>query len=206
MIGSMMGRNRTKGFFMDLKSEKWGIPQLMSIDSVMILVLLVALAPMSCATQSTVQVRQPFEQARHHKIHVERCVDRTDYQGKHDLVEEATSILMGKMMASGLFEIEPGSNFVLTCDIERFAEGSAAKRWLMPGWGATQAEVVVMVWDKHEGKVLASFRSEASVKAGGLYTIGADHYIFGAAFDDILQQLKTWVEGKASENPAQEMK
>jgi hypothetical protein len=196
----MMGRNRTKGFVMELKPGKWGIPRLMSTDSVMILVLLVALAPMSCATQSTVQIRQPFEQTRQHKVHVEPCVDRTDYQGKHDLVEEATSILMGKMMDSGLFEIEPTSNFVLTCDIERFAEGSAAKRWLMPGWGATQAEVVVMVWSKQEGKVLASFRSEATVKAGGLYTIGADQYIFGVAFDDILQQLKEWVQGKPSGN------
>jgi len=185
---------------------KWDIPRIVRIGSVMIVISLVASTLMGCATVSTVQVRQPFEQAKHHKVHVERCVDRTDYRGKHDLVEEATNTLMGKMKDSGLFEIEAESNLVLTCDIERFAEGSAAKRWLMPGWGATQAEVVVMVWDKQEGKVLASFRSEATVKSGGLYTIGADQYIFGAAFDDILEQLKTWVQGEVSENPAQEMK
>lgn len=194
-----MTRATPKRFFMELNALRWGISRWTRLGSVTILVLLVALALMGCATESTVQVRQPFEQTKQHKVHIERCVDRTDYQGKHDLVKEATSILMGKMMDSRLFEIEPESNFVITCDIERFAEGSAAKRWLMPGWGATQAEVVVMVWNKQEGKVLASFRSEATVKAGGLYTIGADQYIFGVAFDDILQQLKAWVQGKPSE-------
>ena len=198
-------RVRKSRFVIDLNVEKWVISRFMLIGSVMIVVSLVASALMGCATKSTVQVQHKFEQVRHNKIRIERCVNRTDYRGKHDLDEEATNALMVKMKGSGLFEIDPESNFFLTCDIERFAEGSAAKRWLMPGWGATQAEVVVMVWDKKEGRVLASFRSEATVKAGGLYTIGADQYIFGVAFQDILEQLKTWVQGKTYKNPAQKM-
>ena len=158
---------------------------------------LLASAVTGCVTASTVQVQQPYEPASH-KVHVERCVNRTEYKGKHDLDEEATSTLIHKLEDSGLFEIEPESNFVLTCDIERFAEGDAGKRWLMPGWGATQAEVVIMVWDKQAGKVLASFRSEVAVKSGGLYTIGADQYIFNAVFDDILEKMRTWVQGEES--------
>lgn len=198
-----MRRNTAKRFIREVKKVESGTLRMVRMGSVRIVILLFASALVGCATQSAVQIQQTFEPAEHHKIHIEQCVDRTDYRGKHDLTQEATSALVHKIKDSGLFEIAPESNFVLTCDIERFAEGSAAKRWIMPGWGATQAEVVVMVWDKREGKVLASFRTEAAVKSGGLYTIGADQYIFGAAFDDILKQLETWVQGKGSENPAE---
>jgi hypothetical protein len=150
---------------------------------------------LGCETVSTVQVQQPFEKPQQRQIRIERCINRTDYQGAHDLEAEATRTLTEKLQESGLFEIAADAPFVLTCDIERFAEGSAAKRWLLPGWGATQAEVVVMVWEKPGDKVLASFRSETAVKAGGLYTVGADQYILGAAFDDIIKQLRAWVHG-----------
>jgi len=150
---------------------------------------------LGCETASTVQVQQPFEKPQQNLIRIERCINRTDYRGAHDLEAEATRTLTEKLQESGLFEIVTDAPFVLTCDIERFAEGSAAKRWLVPGWGATQAEVVVMVWEKPGDKVLASFRSETAVRAGGLYTVGADQYILSAVFDDIIKQLRAWVHG-----------
>jgi hypothetical protein len=158
---------------------------------------------LGCETVSTVQVQQPFEKAEKKQIQIERCINRTDYQGAHDLEAEATRALTEKIQESELFEIAPNAPFVLTCDIERFAEGSAAKRWLMPGWGATQAEVVVMIWEKPGEKVLASFRSETAVKGGGLYTIGADKYIFGAVFDDIIKKLRVWVHDGVPEKEEQ---
>jgi len=160
----------------------------------------------SCTTVSTVDIQQSFETTKQRKIRIEPCINRTDYQGSRDLAGEATRSLTEKMQQSSLFEITPDAQLVLTCDIERFQEGSAAKRWLMPGWGATQAEVVVMVWEKPEDKILATFRSEAAVKAGGLYTIGADQYIFGAAFDDTLKQMKSWTSGSPSEKPVESAK
>jgi len=149
-----------------------------------------------CATQSATVIRQPFEFDKHRTIHIMECVNRTDYKGSHDLATEATRTFTDKVRDSGLFEIAPDAKLVLTCDIERFEEGSAVKRWVwvMDGWGATQAQVVVMVWEKPDDTVLATFRTEAAVKSGGLYTIGADHYIFGAPFNDIVKQLKAWVQ------------
>ena len=152
-----------------------------------------------CTTVSTVDIQQTFDTTKQRKIRIEPCTNRTNYQGSRDLAAEATATFTEKMRQSGLFEITPDAQLVLTCDVERFEEGSAAKRWLMPGWGATQAEVVVMVWEKPEDKILATFRSEAAVKAGGLYTIGADQYIFGAAFDDVVKQMKGWTSGSPSE-------
>jgi len=159
-----------------------------------------------CTTVSTVDIQQSFETTKQRKIRIEPCTNRTDYQGSRDLAGEATRTLTEKIQQSGLFEITPDAQLLLTCDVERFEEGSAAKRWLMPGWGATQAEVVVMVWEKPEDKILASFRSEAAVKSGGLYTIGADQYIFGAAFDDILKQMKSWTSGSPPEKSVESAK
>jgi hypothetical protein len=180
--------------------EKRAKPQGFRICLVLITALLGASSLISCETYSAVQIQQPLEKSKPHKIRIERCTDRTDYKGKHNLAEEATRALIDKLEDSGLFEIAPEAQFVFTCDIERFAEGSAFKRWLMPGLGATQAEVVVMVWERPGEKVLAEFRSESAVKMGGLYTIGADQYIFGAVFDEIVDQLKVWVTSGESKS------
>ncbi len=148
-----------------------------------------------CVTQSVTQTQEPFVAGKHKAVRIVPCEDRTGSQGGRDLQGEATQTLTEKVEAMKLFEIAPDASLVLTCDIERFVEGSALKRWVLPGWGATQAAVSVMVWEKPEEKVLATFRSQSSVSVGGLYTIGADQYIFSAAFDDIVKQLEAWVGG-----------
>jgi hypothetical protein len=56
-----------------------------------------------------------------------------------------------------------------------------------------------MVWERPGDRVLAILRADAAVDAGGLYTTGADRYIFGAAFDEIVAQLKSWTEGRTEE-------
>jgi Domain of unknown function (DUF4410) len=149
-----------------------------------------------CATQLAMHIQESLGPSKPRVVHIEACQDRTGFQGTRPLTQEATQILTEKVSASRLFEIAPDAPLILTCDIERFAEGSALKRWVMPGWGATQASIAVMVWDRSEGKVLATLRSQSSVQAGGLYTIGADQYILGVAFNDIIKQLETWVTGE----------
>ena len=151
----------------------------------------------SCATQSVTQTQEPFVASEYTAVRVEPCEDRTGFQGERDLKGEATRTFIEKVKAARLFEVTTDAPLVLTCDIERFAEGSALKRWVMPGWGPTQAAVSVMVWKKPEEKVLATFRSQSSVSAGGLYTIGADQYILGVAFDDIVKQFEEWAKGTA---------
>jgi hypothetical protein len=129
--------------------------------------VLVCFDVFGCETQSTVQIRHTFKDNVQRKVRIESCVNRTDFHGSHDLGKEATRSLINIAEGSDLFEVTPDAQLVMTCDIERFAEGSETKRWIMPSWGATQAEVVVMVWDKKDERVLASFKSEAAVKASG---------------------------------------
>lgn len=146
----------------------------------------------ACATQSTVQLQQPFPSGEHRPISIERCVDRTEYKGERNLAEEATQTLKEKVLATKLFDLTQDATLVLTCDLERFAEGSAFQRWLLPGWGATEARIAIMVWEKPGDKVLATFRSHSSVAAGGFYTVGADQYIISVAVSDVVGQLETW--------------
>ena len=148
----------------------------------------------ACATQSVVQVQHPFPSTKHRSIWIEQCIDRSEYKGERNLAEEATQTLREKVLDTKLFELDAGAMLRLTCDLEGFAEGSAFQRWLLPGWGATEARIAVMVWEKPGDKVLATFRSHASVKEGGLYTIGADQYIISVGMKDIAGQLETWAK------------
>lgn len=163
--------------------------------------LLTAAAFWGCATQSVVQPQHAFSPTKHRTIWVERCVDRSEFQGDRNLAEEATQALISKVKAIELFEFTKQASLVLTCDIEAFAEGSAVKRWLLPGWGGTGAKVAVVVWENPGDKVLLTLRSHSTVKSGGLYTIGADQYILGVAMNDIVNQLEKWAKGGEASGP-----
>ncbi len=147
----------------------------------------------ACVTESASRVEQPYVPVQHRVVRIEPCEDRTGFSGDRDLRGEATKAFTDKIRGSGLFEVAPEAPLVLTCGIERFAEGSALKRWVLPGWGSTQAGVAVALLEQPGDKLLATFRSQSRVDAGGLYTIGADQYIFSVAFDDVVRQIREWM-------------
>ncbi len=184
---------------MELRGVPMGVAKLIAEPRVRLLAVLSIGILAGCVTQSVTQTQEPLPAGHHRAVRIEPCEDRTGFQGERDLKGEATRVFIEKVQAAKLFEVTADAPLVLTCDIERFAEGSALKRWVLPGWGATQAGVSVMVWQKPDEKVLATFRSQSSVGAGGLYTIGADQYIFGVAFEDIVKQLGEWARGSAPE-------
>jgi hypothetical protein len=169
--------------------------KILRVHFILVFLLGMMLLP-GCTTQSAIHVQQPFELKKYQAVRIETCIDRTGFKGKRDLASEATRSFTEKLRDSGLFEISSDAQLVLTCDIESFVEGSAVKRWMLPGWGGTYAKVSVMAWEQPGDKVLGTFRSRASVEEGGLYTIGAEEYILGVAFDDIIVQLKKWIEGE----------
>jgi hypothetical protein len=159
---------------------------------------LVSLGLGGCVTESTSRIEQPYVPTERRAARLEACEDRTGSSGERDLKGEASRVLSEKIRGSGLFEVGTEAPLVLTCDIERFAEGSALKRWVLPGWGSTQAAVAVMLWEQPGDRLLATFRSQSRVDAGGLYTIGADQYIFSVAFEDIVKQMREWMAASAA--------
>ncbi len=152
-----------------------------------------------CATQSVPQFREAFVPARHRYVRIEPCQDRSGFKGDRDLAAEATQGLTEKLKATNLFEISPEGSLVLTCDIESFVEGSAFQRWLLPGWGATEARVAVIVLEKPDDKVLATLRSHSTVASGGLFSVGADQYILSVALNDIVNQMEEWAKTPAGQ-------
>lgn len=151
-----------------------------------------ALLASGCVTQSAPLLPERSAAPADRVVQVQPCQDRSAFTGRN-LEAETTQALIEKVRASGLFEIREGASISLICDIERFEEGSALKRWVWPTWGATIAQVAVSVWQQPGDRVLATFRGQASVRAGGLYTVGADQYILGVAVDAVVAQMKAWV-------------
>lgn len=144
-----------------------------------------------CETQTAMITHQAPTAGAPRAVRIEPCQNRTDYTGR-DVGAEATQLLSDKLVAGGVFVLNPDGPLVLTCDVERFVEGSALKRWVAPGWGATHAQVAVVVWEQPGQKFLTTLRSQGAVRSGGLYTIGADRYILGVAVEEVVKQLHEW--------------
>lgn len=150
-----------------------------------------------CASmESLSDMYHGFSAERPVQVKVQSCVDRTGYAGR-DLGHEAMVALIEKLKADAMFDVRNDGRYVLTCDISAFAEGSALKRWIMPGWGATVGQVAVMVMDSKSGETVAIVRGNATVASGGLYTVGADQYILRSALDEVVKKLHQVVSGAA---------
>lgn len=128
------------------------------------------------------------------QLKVQPCIDRTGYATR-ELGREATDALVERLAALPEFELKTDGRYVLTCNISTFVEGSAFKRWLMPGWGATSGQVAVMMTDSKTGETVAIIRGQATVAGGGLYTVGASQTILSSALDDVVKQLRLLAAG-----------
>ncbi len=163
-----------------------------------VLAVLLALLGAGCAamanTAASTEASTPPRPGEAVVLRLHPCTDRTGTQGR-DLGAEATKALQTRLAAAGLRTDESGP-YEIACDVTGFSEGSALKRWLVPGWGATAGQVAVMVTDRRTGQIAIIIRSNASIAAGGLYTIGADTYILDAAVNDVVKQLQDWANGK----------
>lgn len=149
------------------------------------------------ATASVSDFHHSLAEERPVQIKVESCIDRTAGNSSRDLGLEATAAFIGKLKATGLFEVNDNGRYVLTCDITAFVPGSALKRWLMPGWGATVGQVAVLMMDSKNGEIIAIVRGNATVASGGLYSVGADQYILASALDDLIRQFRELATGTA---------
>jgi hypothetical protein len=124
-------------------------------------------------------------------VRLEPCIDRTETQGR-TLALDATHAFDEKIRATKEFVVREGARFKLAC------EGSAVKRWILPGWGATAGQVSAMLTDTTTGEIVIIARGNATVAGGGLYTIGADTYIVASAVDEVVRQLSAWATGESS--------
>lgn len=157
-----------------------------------------------CATSSTIEA-STAPPGGTVALRVQVCVDRTRTTDR-DLSADATAAFVEALNQSHEFSVDPQAPYELTCDVSNFLEGSAVRRWLMPGWGATVGQIAAMITDSRTGETVLIVRGSATVNSGGLYTIGADTYILRTAVNDAVRQMATWAHGEPAaarlENPA----
>jgi len=132
-------------------------------------------------------------------VQVEPCIDRTETP-ERNLGLEATQAFAEKLPATREFVVVAKARYSLACEVTGFVEGSAIKRWVWPGWGATVGQVSAMLTDSQNGEILIIARGNATVSGGGLYTIGAESYIVGTAVDNVVEQLRSWARGAPAES------
>jgi len=145
-----------------------------------------------CVTQSQVQIAAPSPApGKVLQIRLETCLDRTNTK-ERNLAAEATQLMAERLRSTPDFELRDDAPLVLTCEVTQFVEGSAFKRWLMPGWGATVGQIAIMVSNAKDQSALVIIEGNATVSAGGFYTIGAEGYILKAAADDVISKLRAW--------------
>ena len=147
-----------------------------------------------CTTFSAPVIQEPFNPTTHRVVKIEPCENRTGFTGERNLKDEATRIFSEKIKAMNLFQVSADAPLLFTCDIESFKEGNALKRWVVPGWGATDATVAVVVRDIATRRILVVTRSQQEVGGGGLFSIGANEYILDRAFNDIIKQHEAWAK------------
>jgi len=150
-----------------------------------------------CATQSEMQAAAPApSEGKLLAIRVEPCTDRTGTKSR-DLAAEATRLIVERLQKNPKFEVRDDAAVTLNCEVTHYVEGSAIKRWLMPGWGSTVGQISVMVSSAKDHSVIAIIQGNVTVSAGGLYTIGAENYILGSAADDVVSKLSVWAANPA---------
>jgi hypothetical protein len=129
------------------------------------------------------------------ELEVEQCIDRTETKGR-DLGIEAKQAFEMRLADTEEFTLMNKGRYRLACEVTMFVKGSAFKRWLMPGMGATVGQVSAMVTDTTNGEIVVLVEGNATVAAGGLYSVGAEDYIIPTAVNDVVTRLRDWAQGK----------
>jgi hypothetical protein len=163
-------------------------------NSLLLLFTLMPVVLFGCAGHLAEELAQPYSPTKHRTIRIQSCLDRSNFRGHLDLVAEATQALTQKILATKLFEVVREPALLLTCDVAGSPDRSAFQSGFPPLWGTTEVRMTVVVWEKPDDRIIATFRSFVSAPSGGLNTIGTDRYLVNGAVDDIVRQLQMWVK------------
>jgi len=118
--------------------------------------------------------------------------NQTGQPFEFDVPTEFRNALTRQLGERGLLVAATSSpgDFILNLDIVAYHEGSAFKRWLVPGWGCTVLAVQGHLLERDTQKPVAQIQDERTVAIGGLYTIGAAHTILTEVARDLAQDLQ----------------
>jgi hypothetical protein len=127
------------------------------------------------------------------RIKVAEVVNDTGFNFDIDIEKMLSNNLEEQLNEENLLclgELEP--NLFLESRIIGYKKGSAFKRWMMPGWGATELSIRCDLKDD-KNNLVGSAMASREIIAGGLYTVGAWETIFKAVANDVAEDLRNQI-------------
>ena len=107
--------------------------------------LLAVVALSACETYSAPSVHARLPSATPRVVSLEPCQDQTGLATSRDLAGEATTAMSSALRNSDIVELRDDAPLRVSCDVTAFVEGSAVKRWLVPGWGTTRGQIKAVI-------------------------------------------------------------
>ncbi len=166
----------------------------------LIVVLVISLTSISFWACANVQHQATFNKnylpKEDVRIKVAQVVNDTGYTFDIDIEQLLANTLEEQLLEENLLSLgkeEP--NLFMESRIIGYRKGSAFKRWMMPGWGATELAIRC---DLKDGKnnLVGSATSSREIVAGGLYTVGAWETIFNDVANDVAGDLKDQIQAQ----------
>jgi hypothetical protein len=130
------------------------------------------------------------------RIKVAKVVNDTGYTFDVDIEQLLANTLEQQLIEEKLLNLgntEP--NLFLESRIIGYKKGSAFKRWLIPGWGATELAIQCDLKDD-KNNLVGTAMSSREITGGGFTTVGAWETIFNDVANDVAGDLKVQIEAQ----------
>ena len=127
-------------------------------------------------------------------IKVDKVVNDTGFAFDIDIEHMLTDALEDQLLEEDLLWL--GGNepvLIMESKIVEYRKGNAFKRWMMPGWGATELSIRCELKDD-KNNLVGSALASREVVAGGGYTIGAWKTVFKDVANDVAIDLREQIE------------
>ena len=153
-----------------------------------------------CAAKPAVRMEKGVSLTGYKVFEVMPVINETGKTFKFDVADELTQHIKSKIKDRGyvIDEEKEAKDCVLVMksSLIVYEPGSAFKRWILPGWGKTQATVKTSLIDKKTGKIVGEMLTTEEVGAGGLFSVGADKWILDVVAKGITNEIEKKVKGE----------
>ena len=148
-----------------------------------------------CANvQHQVRLNKEYIPEENVSIKVDKVVNDTGFEFDIDIEEMMADALEDQLLEEDLLWLGGEEPFLLMeSRIVGYKKGSAFKRWMMPGWGATELSIRCELKDDKKN-VVGKAAATREVFAGGGYTIGAWKTVFNDVANDVAEDLREQIE------------
>lgn len=141
---------------------------------------------------------------KYQAIEVLPVVNKTERTYDFDVAQELTQKIKERLAEQGLVLMEgtEGDREILTVSsvLVAYEPGNAVTRWatgpLIPA-GKTQATVKTTLVDKKSGAHLGDLATAEVVSGGGLYSVGADHWILDVIAKGLANEISQRIKRRA---------